>query len=167
MQSYLGNKFKLLTGTVPQSHSSGTQNMQSRIRKGIHDFFLKTYILISQFWDYDLETYVFLLVNLCYCAPIVLLLNKIIQIQKNKKKNKSSPKQTACLLMKLLFACWEKSPIVMPHLNSSQHFVMSPRCTYFVLYQHCYCLISNQQTVHKKKKRDTTYHMWIFCYFGN
>lgn len=33
----------------------------------------KTYILVSELGNYDLQTDVFLLINLCYCAPIVLL----------------------------------------------------------------------------------------------
>lgn len=33
----------------------------------------KTYILVSELRNYDLQTDVFLLINLCYCAPIVLL----------------------------------------------------------------------------------------------
>lgn len=33
-----------------------------------------TYVLISELRHYDLQTDVFLLINLGYCAPIVLLL---------------------------------------------------------------------------------------------
>lgn len=33
----------------------------------------KTYILVSELGNYDLQTDVFLLIDLCYCAPIVLL----------------------------------------------------------------------------------------------
>lgn len=33
-----------------------------------------TYILISELWNYDLQTDVLLLVNFCNCAPIVLLI---------------------------------------------------------------------------------------------
>lgn len=33
----------------------------------------QTYILVSELGNYDLQTDVFLLINLCYCAPIVLL----------------------------------------------------------------------------------------------
>lgn len=36
-----------------------------------------TYVLISELRNYDFQTDVFLLVNLGYCAPIVLLFKKV------------------------------------------------------------------------------------------
>lgn len=107
---------------------------------------------VLRLWSWDLCTPSHQSLLLCAYSPPV----KRIQIKQ----------KTTCLLTKLVLNMWTKSPIAMPHLNISQNFMSCPQSVkHFVLYQHRYCLISNQQnaypcpityTVYKKKILLTT-----------
>lgn len=62
-----------------------------------------TYVLISELRHYDLQTDVFLLINLGYCAPIVLLL-------KIKKEDTQINKLVLHLFSPILLLCDLKVP---------------------------------------------------------